>query len=746
MSYTISQILQEFKGMDKAFWASYTVDFGTVDFLMKKDFRYIMNHNYMHVISDFSQFNESLIKEIKGKNSLSKVKQLQEYCTFSQQDTAGAFHPKILLLASEEKIVVILGSANLTSSGILSNQDLMTVLIYEKGSEKNLPEITSIYNYLNSMQGWISEAKYDLEKLGEQFPELLTPKESRFISIPNEGALLDQMINKVQGFEYKSIRVFSPFFDDDLKGLSKLKERAGKPVTAITPVDKLFTTEGINVPGVSIKTSKGTSRPSFHSKFYQFEGENESIVFWGSANCSYSGLIDTQRNYEFLLLESMSNDEVDSLWGKTDTFKNVEVEKKEEFDSNEELPLVLIKDLIIEEETLSFKCSDYNGLVLVATDGQNKYKLNYEEVDGRIQIEDNSRIILFWWEDNDSNLKSNYCYINRPERIFGRLAGDNSDNKSIDYEKQDRKAFKSIFGFFNIEQESSPSSSKRTVAGVGFWRMPHYSKKRVTIKLINFKEFVDKETSKITDVADEDSENIESYDVVKKKNDTLIKFVSSQTNKLKKNLAAIEKGSLLGNIDWTEWKRGVELLLLCLLKDKLLIDNINDPNCSKVIRELPLVLLWCLEKSEDGSFDDEDTQQMILILAELAFSTISADLKRVERFDPLNKKELSSLNEDLRIVAFVKELLKTKLDLNGRFSDYLRLLRDQLVNEYRYSNLMSEVLKNSKSPDLKVFKNKKGDLLLYLKDKADNMELLTLSGEHKVFRKNAPLENININD
>ena len=59
---------------------------------------------------------------------------------------------------------------------------------------------------------------------------------------------------------------------------------------------------------------------------------------------------------------------------------------------------------------------------------------------------------------------------------------------------------------------------------------------------------------------------------------------------------------------------------------------------------------------------------------------------------------------------------------------------------------MSEVLKNSKSPDLKVFKNKKGDLLLYLKDKADNMELLTLSGEHKVFRKNAPLENININD
>lgn len=744
MSYTISQILQEFKGMDKAFWASYTVDFGTVDFLMKKDFRHIMNYNYMHVISDFGQFNESLIKEIKGKNSLSKVKQLQEYCTFSQQETAGAFHPKILLLSSEEKIVVILGSANLTSSGILSNQDLMTVLIYEKGSEKNLSEIVAIYNYLTSMQGWINEAKYDLAKLGEQFPELLTSKESRFISIPNEGSLLDQMLGKVQGFEYNSIRIFSPFFDDDLKGLSKLKERTGKPVTAITPVDKLFTTEGVGIPEVIIKTSKGTNRPSFHSKFYQFEGENESIVFWGSANCSYSGLVDTQRNYEFLLLEKMSNDEVESLWGNTDVFREVEVEKKEESDRKEELPLVLIKELIIGEESLTFKCSDYKGLVLVATDGQNKYKLNYEEVDGRIQIEDNSRIILLWWEDNDSNLKSNYCYINRPERIFGRLAGDNSDNKSIDYEKQDRKAFKSIFGFFNIEQESAPSNSKRTVAGVGFWRMPHYSKKRVTIKLINFKEFIDKETSKITDVADEDSENIETYDVIKKKNDTLIKFVSSQTNKLKKNLAAIEKGSLLGSIDWSEWKRGVELLLLCLLKDKLLIDNINDPNCSKVIRELPLVLLWCLENSEDGSFDDEDTQQMILILAELAFCTISADLKRVERFDPLNKKELSTLNEDMRIVAFVREIIKNKIDLNGRFSDYLRLLRDQLVNEYRYSNLMSEVLNNSISPDLKVFKNKKGDLLLYLKDKADNMELLTLSGERKVFRKNAPLERIQL--
>jgi HKD family nuclease len=744
MSYTISQILHEFQGIDKSFWATYTIDFGTVDFLMKKDFRQIMNHNYMHVISDCEQFNHSLVKEIESKNSLLKVKQLQEYCTFSQQETDGAFHPKILLLASETKVVVMLGSANLTSSGILSNQDLMTVLVYEKGSTNNLSEVAAAYSYLSSMTSWIVEAKEDLMVIGERFPELTSGENSRFLSIPNDKSLLNQMMDKLEGFDYERVCIFSPFFDDELKGLSRLSEMAGKPIVAITPNDTLFTNSGSSIQGVEIKTSKGSHRPSFHSKFYQFIGKNESIVFWGSANCSYSGLIDKNRNYEFLLKENMQHEDVVSLWGSYEAYETVKIKKKEPSQESDVSAIIKIRNLEFSGEKLTFECEGHEDFQLVSSDGQNKYKMSFNTVGSIIQIEDNSRIMLLWWENHDSKVMSNYCYINRPERISGRLSGASHQDKSINYDKQDRRAFKSIFGLFNIEQESAFNRPSKGASGVGFWRMPRYSKRRVTIKLINFREFVDKETSKITDFSDEDNETINNYEIVRNQNEDLIKFVSSQTSKLNQNLNAIEKGSLLGSIYWGEWKRGIELLLLCLLKDKLLVNNINDSNCAKIVRTLPLVLLWCLHNAEDGAFDDDDTKQMILILTELAYCSIATDLKKIERFDPLNQKKIGVLHQDFMIVTSVKKLIEKDISLDGIFNDYLRLLTNELVSKYRYSALMSEVLKTSSVAPVEVYKNKKGYIYLYLGDKGENMELLSLAGEKKTFIKNAPLEKTTI--
>ena len=112
MSRTISQILGEYRGFDKAFWATYSVDFSTLDFLLKNDFKQIMTPYYFHLICDGNKLDEAIAAIYKDRKDMSKLFRLQEYCTISPQFTDGAFHPKILLFASEKSILLILTSLN----------------------------------------------------------------------------------------------------------------------------------------------------------------------------------------------------------------------------------------------------------------------------------------------------------------------------------------------------------------------------------------------------------------------------------------------------------------------------------------------------------------------------------------------------------------------------------------------------------------------------------------------------------
>ena len=118
MSRTISQILNEYGGFDKAFWATYSVDFNTLDFLLKKDFKQIMTHCYFHLICDGDKLDETIAVIYNDRKDLSKLLKLQEYCTISPQFTEGAFHPKVLVFASEKSLLIIVSSANATPGSV----------------------------------------------------------------------------------------------------------------------------------------------------------------------------------------------------------------------------------------------------------------------------------------------------------------------------------------------------------------------------------------------------------------------------------------------------------------------------------------------------------------------------------------------------------------------------------------------------------------------------------------------------
>jgi len=300
MSETISQILSEYSGFEKAFWATYSVNFTTLDyFLLKKDFKQIMSPHYLHLICDGNQLDETIAKTYDERKDLSRLTKLQEYCTISPQFTEGAFHPKILIFTSPDKLLIIVSSANATPSGILSNQDLIGLFYYDAEYTDNQNEVCSLFQYMRSFEGWGPEAIEDFNIVTEDFSFLneQVPTEN-ILTIPSEDTLLTQIIEGLPDLNgIKTINVFSPFFDDTYRAISTIEEQFKIPVNIFSPQKEFHTARKEKLSNnIKFYHSDTQLKKSFHAKFYEFKYEKESLVYWGSANCSFSGLLSPNRN------------------------------------------------------------------------------------------------------------------------------------------------------------------------------------------------------------------------------------------------------------------------------------------------------------------------------------------------------------------------------------------------------------------------------------------------------------------
>ena len=111
--HNISQLLEGYPKFDIALWASYSIDIETLMFLLRMDFMDIMEPCSLHVICDESKMGLEM-QRTKSNGRLKDLHYLQSYYTLSSQRVPGSFHPKILLLASQEVILVLISSANAT--------------------------------------------------------------------------------------------------------------------------------------------------------------------------------------------------------------------------------------------------------------------------------------------------------------------------------------------------------------------------------------------------------------------------------------------------------------------------------------------------------------------------------------------------------------------------------------------------------------------------------------------------------
>ncbi len=157
------------------------------------------------------------------------------YYSLMPMKSAGAFHPKVILLAGKKKGTLFIGSHNLTLSGFGYNRELSN-LVYLKDREdvetRSLMKSTwhQILNWIEPEKSNMPRHLTDMVLMVENFAPWLklktdtTSENSRVISSqPGKASLWDQFRDQIKG-QAKEIMMAGAFFDSKFEFIRKVQK------------------------------------------------------------------------------------------------------------------------------------------------------------------------------------------------------------------------------------------------------------------------------------------------------------------------------------------------------------------------------------------------------------------------------------------------------------------------------------------------------------------------------------------
>ena len=243
----------------------------------------------------------------------------------------GVFHPKIILLTGYHEGLLIVGSGNITSSGLNNNDEIWGAFHFKDNSEKNAKIFYEIWAYLETYfplalgvgsekLNWFTNNSPWISTLGNlignnsENPIALTQSFYKNIlkEIPKENVL--------------EITVVSPYFDKEGKIIQQL-QRDFSPQkinvfideSGILPSEFPFEKYD-NVKFYHWKDAKNDFNDNFnrlHAKLIHFQYLDKEILLFGSANATISALGDENNdgiNSEVSLL--IKREKSDENWLK----------------------------------------------------------------------------------------------------------------------------------------------------------------------------------------------------------------------------------------------------------------------------------------------------------------------------------------------------------------------------------------------------------------------------------------------
>ncbi|OKL39986.1 phospholipase D-like domain-containing protein [Pontibacter flavimaris] len=242
----------------------------------------------------------------------------------------GVFHPKIMLLTGVKHGLLIIGSGNLTSSGLSTNDEVWAAFHLNSLESLNAPIFADVWHYF---QPYLQQAKgFNKQKISwiNQYAawinELDNPTPTSFTKINNEQEV-KFLANKLGGSIYKILKdylpqqrikrltVISPYFDDKAKLLNQF--RSDYSIDNILCIsDSQFgllpnkaSTELLEeIMFYDWKDCLENFDKRFnrlHAKMFHFDYDNEEYLLLGSPNATiqaFGGPTSSAKNGEAALL------------------------------------------------------------------------------------------------------------------------------------------------------------------------------------------------------------------------------------------------------------------------------------------------------------------------------------------------------------------------------------------------------------------------------------------------------------
>ena len=328
-------------------------DKSILDYLGSKDYDTILMTTFNFDIQFFERFilNKLYDNDIRKVSLFVDAKELSKSLMDINGSSIGrkyyvtpikmnsSFHPKVFLLLGKEKARLIVGSANITRSGFMLNNEIFNTIDYDKNNLQNLSLINSAMNFFKELSD-INDTEKDLFEELDYLGYLGIKSENKISYFLNN--MEKSLLKKIEEYiieDTLSIDIAVPYYDNELLALKEITEKYPKAKINLYIQNRTSTfnvqhnKENLIVPESNIspfsKCISNDSNNFYHGKVIRFNTNKSSYILYGSANCTLSALSKSfkeQGNIECDLFEKGKLNEFDKFF---DNFELVHVEELE---------------------------------------------------------------------------------------------------------------------------------------------------------------------------------------------------------------------------------------------------------------------------------------------------------------------------------------------------------------------------------------------------------------------------------
>ncbi|WP_298952324.1 hypothetical protein [uncultured Nonlabens sp.] len=248
----------------------------------------------------------SMLEKYLASHLGDSLKKFNANYSITPVSISGAFHPKMLFLAGKEKGYLAIGSGNITSSGLLYNDEIWSSFYTSKERLNAQPIFKSAWQYIQSLSShslginltkisWIAQHSQWISDLEDSQDSKATIKDSEYslFYTKNSKSLYSEVINTLSR-KPKSIIIIAPYYNRSGAFLQKLiDDLAPEEIhcvvdtsNGILPVDFQSSICQFSDWKDVINTENSKSIQRLHAKIIQIEYDSETVFILGSANAT----------------------------------------------------------------------------------------------------------------------------------------------------------------------------------------------------------------------------------------------------------------------------------------------------------------------------------------------------------------------------------------------------------------------------------------------------------------------------